>query len=125
MHNGKYNGDRDPRWHGFTNQLVWPGNRDGYPLRLPRGATPPILKQHEYDRLPTEYDYKSAIFRSWMPEEFMAYQQVCDRCFNGLFRCIRRFEQQAVDPETRQPGWLFYIEWAQPYATLQQPRQPQ
>jgi hypothetical protein len=124
VHNGKYIGDRDPRWYGFDVNLVWPGNKDNYPLRLPRGAVAPILRQQEYDNLPVHFDYKSGVFRSWIPEEFKTYQEICDRCFNRLWCCIRRFEQVATDPDTKQQGWLFYIEWVQPYATLSQTTKP-
>ena len=116
---GKYYGDTNPLWHGDSAQLIYPGTQDGYPLRVPHGMHVPPLKEHEYRQLPVQYDFKIAIFNSWDPEAFQRYQEVVDRIGNGQFRLVRRFEREAEGPKGEK-GWLFYIEWAQPYGALPQ-----
>lgn len=114
---GKYFGDTSPLWHGDSAQLIYPGTQDGHPIRIPHGTNIPPLKEHEFKKLPVVYDFKTAVFNSWDPESFKVYQDLIDRIGNGQFGLVRRKEREAEGPNGEK-GWLFYIEWAQPYGSL-------
>lgn len=108
----KYHGEQDPAAHGGP--LVWPGGPRGYPLRLD-GARPsvPMPRQADFDRTRVVLDFKARAFRTWDAASLADYVAIMDRIGNRQF-FLRHQERQYV-PE--QGGWLFWVEWLQPYET--------
>lgn len=111
----KYFGDRDPRWHGSDCELHYPGTADGFPIRTPRGAAAPPVKDHEYGRIPIVADFRIAVFNTWEPESLAKYQELLDRIVNGQFQLCRRTEPAFV---AEKQGWTWFVEWVQPYGSM-------
>jgi hypothetical protein len=110
----KYVGDTDPRWH--NGQLCYPGTAQGYPVRLPPGASHVPLKDREFRNLPVEYDVKAQPFNTWDAASFQEYQALLDRLGNGQFILIQRTKPE-YDSDNK--GWRMYVEWAQPYGRVE------
>lgn len=104
---GKYYGS-DP------GQNQWPGTVDGFPVRDPSA---PLLKQHEYDKLVTQFNFHSEEFQTWVPDKMSRYNQVMDAIANGYWRLIRRLE--AYDQE--HGGWRFWVEYAEVFGAMPAP----
>lgn len=104
---GKYYGS-DPH----LNQ--WPGTADGFPVR---GPHPGLLKQQEYERLVTQYNFHSEEFRTWEPGQLQRYNQVMDAIANGYWKLIRRLEAY----DQNHGGWRFWVEYAEMYGAMPAP----
>lgn len=90
--------------------LTWPG-ANGLPIV---GEVPPLLKQHEVDKLPVSTLVDCRDFDLGDPKDRAAYLAVLNRCKIGWFQCLSR-TPPARDPVT---GHIrIYMEWIQRYST--------
>lgn len=104
----KYFGEQNESVHG--SRLVWPGGPSGLPglaSALPGGP----LRDRQYWRSEVIYTFRAAEFRTWVPEDVRAYQEVMDRCANQSFR----LRQQLTHYDEAKGGWVFWVEWLQQY----------
>jgi hypothetical protein len=102
---------QNPELHGG---MLVGHSPDGFPVR---GNSIPQLTQREYEEMPLVCDFKCRLFKTWEPEDMVAYQGIMDRVSNGHFYIKTRLTADV--PE--QGGWRIWLEWVQVYG---QPRLP-
>jgi hypothetical protein len=85
--------------------LFW-SPQDDYPFR---GTPPSLLKKEEMDQIPIVYDAKAAVLQ--LPDEIEKYQDVIDRCANGLY--ILRHEKFEYDQTSKK--YTVFLSWLEVY----------
>lgn len=111
----KFFADQGGDAHGGN--LIWPGTSMGFPVRGDAGAD---LTQGEFDKLEHVLDYKSDLFKLWIPEEKTRFDQINDRILNGWYLSRKRFDYWSTDPL----GLVVWLEWAQIYGEIPDGKQP-
>lgn len=98
-------------------KLHWPGTPDGFPFR---GAAAPHLKQDEVEQIRLALDYKSSMFRLWIPDEKAAFDVVMDRIANSWYMKNHREDKWNEEHQ----HYLVWLEWVQIYGETPNGKSP-
>lgn len=69
----------------------------------------PLLRKDEAEQMPLRADFRSRLFRLWVPEEKEEFDRVCNLICNGAWEVVSRQDRW---PEERDAPevWLEWIE---------------
>lgn len=102
----KYRGDDGS---GSTIHWLQRSETDGAPYR---GAQVPMMRDEEFDQHAHRVkDAKVRVFKLWEEKDLMAYQNVVDRCTNGMWTLIRDMPMPIEDKQS----FVVFCIWAENY----------